>query len=110
MPAVWAAWFAGDLDQYQVWKIDKVDLSLVRSESVTALDEEVVVYATTHTTAQLGAWLNRFVPKAEADHFNQRFTRALKDRCVSVSHDPDAIAWVNGLSSVDTSKIDALLT
>lgn len=111
MPAVWAAWFAGDIDQYRVWKIDKVALSLVRPESVTTLDEEVVVYATTHTTAQLGAWLNRFVAKAEADQFTQRYTRALKDRYVSVSHDPDGIAWVNGLmSSVDASQIDALLT
>ncbi|HZK35517.1 MAG TPA: hypothetical protein VFC57_00985 [Aeromicrobium sp.] len=73
MPSVWAAWFAGDIDQYRVWKIDKVALSLVRPESVTALDDEVVVYATTHTAAQLGAWLNRFVAKAEADQFTQRY-------------------------------------
>ena len=78
---------------------------------MTALDEDVVGYATTHTTAQLGTWLNRFVAKTEADQFAQRHARALKDRYVSVSHDPDGIAWINGLtSSVDASQIDALLT
>src|SRR5680860_473205 len=111
MPNVWAAWRAGDINQFTVWKIDTAALRLVRPESVTVLDEQVVDYATSHTTAQLQSWLNRFVARTEADEFAQRHTRALKDRYVSVGHDPDGVAWISGMtSSMDGTHVDALLT
>ena len=111
MPNVWAAWRAGDIGQFTVWKIDTAALRLVRPESVTVLDEQVADYATSHTIAQLQSWLNRFVARTEADEFGRRHTRALKDRYVSVGHDPDGIAWISGMtSSTDGSQIDAFLT
>jgi len=111
MPNVWAAWRAGDIGQFTVWKIDTAALRLVRPESVTVLDEQVVDYSTSHTAGQLQSWLNRFVARTEAGEFAQRHTRVFKDRYVSIGHDPDAIAWINAMtSSMDGTHIDALLT
>ncbi|MBK5216782.1 MAG: DUF222 domain-containing protein [Propionibacteriales bacterium] len=111
MPNVWMAWRAGDVDQFQVWKIDTAALRLVRPESVTLLDEQVVTYVTSHTTAQLQSWLNRFVARMEADEFARRHQQVLKDRYVSVGHDPDGVAWISGMtSSFDATQIDTMLT
>ena len=111
MPNVWAAWGAGDVGQFTVWKVDTAALRLIHSESVTVLDEKVVDYATSHTVGQLQSWLNRFVARIEAGEFTQRHIRAVKDRYVSVSHDPDGIAWINAMtSSMDGTRIDAVLT
>ena len=109
-PATWLAFGAGRLDAARVREISGAVERLERPESVEHLDDVVVAYASTHTVAELRAWLRRFVSRVEADLAAERAEVARRRRSVDVAHDDDAMAWVNAyLPSHQAAAIDERL-
>ncbi len=110
-PTVWTAYVDGYIDHARVREISLTIERLTRSESVTRLDEAVVEYAGTHTTAELRAWLKRCVVRLEPDEALQRAEKAREDRYVQVTHLDDGMAWLTAyLPSHVAAAIDKRLT
>ncbi|WP_375000329.1 DUF222 domain-containing protein [Aeromicrobium sp. CTD01-1L150] len=94
-PISWLAFSDGRIDAARVRAIASALDRLEREESWLRLDQCVVAYASTHTCAELRAWLRRFVARTEPDLELQRAESAREDRFVEVIHVDDAMAWVN---------------
>lgn len=111
LPQVWAAWQDGVIDQFRVRLIAEAVDKLQSNLSIIELDYRVVDYAAAHTTAQVKAWLRRFVARAEPDRQKERARTDLERRCVYVDHEADGVSWIHALvRSTDASRIDTLLT
>jgi len=94
-PGVWAAFQAGRLDAARVREISGAIEKLQRPESMARLDLRVVVYAESHTVAELRRWLKLFVARVEADLFNERAEEERKQRRVDVVHGDDGMSWLS---------------
>jgi hypothetical protein len=109
-PICWQAFADGLIDLGRVREIGHTIDQLQRAESVHRLDRLVVRFAVEHTTAELRAWLRRFVQRVEADLAVERAEEERKNRHVSVKHGEDSMSWLNAyLPSHEAAAIEARL-
>ncbi|WP_187271921.1 HNH endonuclease signature motif containing protein [Aeromicrobium terrae] len=94
-PQTWLAFRKGRIDAARVTVISDGMDKLKRDESVMRLDQRVVAYAETHTTAELRQWVRRFVARVEADLVKERAEDERAKRAVHVEHVDDGMAWLN---------------
>ena len=85
-PQTWLAFMDGRIDAARVREISQTIDRLQREESIIRLDQRVVVYASTHTTAELRAWLRRFVVRVERDLAAERAEDERAKRSVDIVH------------------------
>ena len=85
-PTCWAAFCEGLIDAARVREISTGLDRLERETSWVLLDEKALAYATTHTTAELRAWVKRFVTRVEPDEALDRAEKARDQRHVSLHH------------------------
>ena len=111
LPAVWLAHRSGRIDTFRVQLVAEASLRLCDQDSVLALDRDVVDVAATHTTAQLKAWLRRFIARTEPDRSADRERSEAEKRRVYVEHGPDGWSWLNAfVPSTAAHRIDRLLS
>jgi len=96
-PRVWVAFGDGSLDAARVNLIARTVGQLETTAATEALDATVVAYATTHTTGELRAWLNRMRARLEPEQVTAEAERAVDDRRVEVSHNGDGTSWLSAL-------------
>ncbi len=94
-PTCWAAFTEGQIDAARVREIFTGLDRLERESSWALLDEKVLAYATTHTTAELRAWIKRFVTRTEPDEAVDRAEKARDQRHVSLHHLEDGMSWLS---------------
>ncbi|WP_344324062.1 HNH endonuclease signature motif containing protein [Aeromicrobium halocynthiae] len=94
-PRCWVAFTDGRIDASRVREISTGLDRLEREESWTRLDESVLRYATTHTTAEVRAWVKRFVTRVEPEEALDRAEKARADRHVQVTHVEDGMSWLS---------------
>src|SRR5699024_8211380 len=111
LPQIWALWEDGAIDQYKTTLIDQAACRLVLGDSLLALDTQAAQVAPGKATAQLRAWLARFVARTEPTRAKQRHRRAFAGRTVYLNPDADAMGWLNlHHNGLDLARIDARLT
>jgi len=109
-PTTWEAFCDGRIDLVRVRDIARTIDQLERADSVHLLDQRVIGYAETHTSAELRAWLRRFVQRVEPDLAVQRADAERAKRHVSVTHTDDAMAWLNAyLPSHEAAAVEGRL-
>jgi hypothetical protein len=109
-PITWQAFSDGLIDLARVREIGHTIDQLKRAESIHRLDRLVVNYAVDHTTAELRAWLRRFVQRVEADLAVERAETERKNRHVSFTHGDDSMGYLNAyLPSHELAAIQARL-
>ena len=89
LPLTWEAFAAGRIDERRVRLIASAVDKLAENHLTIELDYWVVEYAATHTTAQLRAWLRRFVARNAPNSRTARIER--EKRSVWLSHQDDAL-------------------
>ena len=94
-PSCWLAFRRGQIDAARVREISAGLDRLEREESWARLDGAVLRYATTHTTAELRAWIKRFVARVEPDLSLERSEKARDERYVQVTHLDDGMSWLS---------------
>jgi hypothetical protein len=109
-PSVWDAFGDGLIDFGRVREIASTIDQLKREESVARLDRLVVAYAVEHTSAELRAWLRRFVQRVEADLPVERAEDERRNRHVSIRHGADSMGTLYAyLPSREPAAIEAQL-
>jgi len=110
LPTVWEAFRRGEVDAEQIRIIDRVARRVTEAATLAALDEQAVAGAQTRSPKQLQVWLLRLVVQLEPLAFQQRHSRALAERRVTVVQGADGIGYVTGeVSAADAGAIDAML-
>ena len=94
-PSCWAAFCDGLIDAARVREISTGLDRLERETSWARLDEKALAYATTHTTAELRAWIKRFVTRTEPDEALDRAEKAREQRYVALHHLEDGMSWLS---------------
>ena len=109
LPLTWEAFGEGRIDGYRMSLIASAVDKLADNYSIIELDYWVIQYASTHTTAQLRAWLRRFVARNAPD---TRAARAERERrSVWLSHQDDGMSFLSAyIPTPDAMRIDAELT
>lgn len=109
-PQTWNAFMVGRIDWARAREIAGTVALLELPESLERLDDTVGRYASTHTVAELRAWLKRFVARVEAEQAAARAEAARRLRDVTITHVDDGMAWVNAcVPSHQAAAIDARL-
>lgn len=109
-PQTWNAFMVGRIDWARAREIAGTVALLELPESLERLDDTVGRYASTHTVAELRAWLKRFVARVEAEQAAARAEAARRQRDVTITHVDDGMAWVNAfVPSHQAAAIDARL-
>jgi len=115
-PSAWSAFMAGQIDGYRVRIISEALGNLRDPRSDGIVDERVADYATTHTAAELRAWLKRLIARLEPEHNEQRSREAVNDRRVHIDHRDDGVSELWALlptsqaATIDTMLGEALLS
>ena len=109
LPLTWEAFAGGRIDAHRMRLISAAVDKLTDNYAVIELDYWVVEYASTHTAAQLRAWLRRFVARNATD---SRAARAEREkRSVWLSHQDDGMSFLSAyIPTPDAIRIDAELT
>ena len=109
LPLTWEAFGAGRIDAHRIRLIASAVDKLTDNYAVIELDYWVVEYASTHTPAQLRAWLRRFVARNAPD---KRAARAEREkRSVWLSHQDDGMTFLSAyIPTPDAIRLDADLT
>ena len=109
-PSAWSAFLAGRIDGYRVRIISEALGSLRDPRSDGVVDERVVGYATSHTAAELRAWLKRLTARLEPAHHEDRARDAVNDRRVHIDHRDDGVSelWTL-LPTAQAAAIDTML-
>lgn len=94
-PSTWRAFGRGQIDLVRTREIASTLNVLERPESWDRLDASVVDYASSHTLAELRAWLKRFVARVEADLATERANALRRERRVDIAHGDDSMSWIN---------------
>ena len=94
-PTCWAAFTEGRIDAARVREISTGLDRLEKESSWALLDSKALAYATTHTTAELRAWVKRFVTRTEPDEALDRAEKAREQRCVALHHLEDGMSWLS---------------
>ena len=109
-PSAWSAFLAGRIDGYQMRIISAALLGLRDPRSDGIVDQRVVDYASTHTAAELRAWLKRLTARLEPQHHKERARDAVKDRRVHIHHRDDGVSELWALiPTAQAAAIDRLL-
>ena len=109
-PSAWSAFLAGRIDGYQMRIISAALLGLRDPRSDGIVDQRVVDYASTHTAAELRAWLKRLTARLEPQHHKERVRDAVKDRRVHIQHRDDGVSELWALiPTAQAAAIDRLL-
>ena len=95
VPQTWNAFMLGTIDWAHAREVAGAVALLELPESLERLDDTVVAYASTHTVAELRAWLKRFVARVEAEQAAARAEAARRHRDVTITHVDDSMAWIN---------------
>ena len=115
-PSAWSAFLAGHIDGYRLRIISEALGTLRDPRSDGIVDERVVGYATTHTAAELRAWLKRLIARLEPEHHEERTRAAGNDRRVHIDHRDDGVSELWALlptsqaAAIDTMLGEALLS
>ena len=110
-PQTWLAFESGSIDASRVLVISDAIDKLKREESIVRLDQRVIVYAETHTLAELRRWLKRFIARVEADLHAERADEERAKRGVHVEHGDDGMSWLSAyLPAFMATAIDNRLT
>ena len=110
-PQTWLAFTQGRIDAVRVMIISDGIATLKHDASIVRLDQRVVTYAETHTTAQLRQWIRRFIARVEPDEHQARAEDARENRRVDAWHDEDGMGFLGAkLTSVALAAIDKRLT
>ncbi|TXL62102.1 HNH endonuclease signature motif containing protein [Aeromicrobium terrae] len=109
-PLTWLAFRDGRVDAVRLMIIsDGID-KLKRDASIVRLDQRVVTYAETHTTAQLRQWVRRFIARVEPDEHEKRAEDERKTRRVDALHGEDGMGFLDAkLPSYLLAAIDKRL-
>ncbi len=109
LPLTWEAFGAGRIDAHRIRLIASAVDKLTDNYAIIELDYCVVEYASTHTTAQLRAWLRRFVARNAPD---SRAARAEREkRSVWLSHQDDGMTFLSAyIPTPDAIRLDFELT
>ncbi len=109
LPLTWEAYCAGRIDAARMRLVAASVDKLTDNYATIELDHWVVDYAATHTTAQLRAWLRRFVARNAPD---ARAVQAERDkRSVWLSHQDDGMSFLSAyIPTPDAIRLDAELT
>ena len=109
LPLTWEAFTAGRIDERRMRLIASAVDKLTDNYSTIALDHWVVDYAATHTTAQLRAWLRRFVARNAP---NTRAVRTEREkRSVWLSHQDDGMTFLSAyIPTPDAIRLDTEIT
>ena len=94
-PTCWAAFCDGIIDAARVREISSGLDRLEREGSWALLDSKALTYATTHTTAELRAWIKRFVTRVEPHEALERAEKAREQRHVALHHLEDGMSWLS---------------
>ena len=94
-PQTWLAFCVGGIDAARIREISYTIERLEREESIVRLDRRVVAYASSHTVAELKAWLRRFVVRVEGDLAVERAEAEKANRHVEIFHGDDGMSWLN---------------
>ena len=109
LPLTWEAFAAGRIDERRMRLIASAVDKLTDNYSTITLDHWVVDYAATHTTAQLRAWLRRFVARNATDTRAARTER--EKRSVWLSHQDDGMTFLSAyIPTPDAIRLDSELT
>ena len=95
LPNTWAAHLEGRVDGFRVSLIATATGKLTTRENLIHLDHQIGGYASTHTTAQLKAKLNRFIARWETSDAAVKQERA--KRSVWVNHQDDGMCFLDRL-------------
>ncbi len=115
-PSAWEAFVSGQIDGYRLRVISEALSTLRDPRSDGILDDRVVGYATTHTAAELRAWLKRLAARLEPEHHDARARDAVNDRRVHIDHRDDGVSELWALlptsqaAAIDTMLGEALLS
>jgi len=111
LPNTWAGFAEGQLDSARVGAIAQASWKLSQAGSVERLDKRASVYAVTHTTAELKAWLRLFVARIEPDEAEQRYEQIIADRSVTVVHHDDGTGdlYANNFPSYVLANVERRL-
>ncbi|HUQ00552.1 MAG TPA: DUF222 domain-containing protein [Aeromicrobium sp.] len=94
-PKTWAAFAEGRVDGARVREISRAVDTLKLAESHARLDRVGLVYAETHTVAELRSWVKRFVARVEPEGFNARADEERRQRRVEISNGDDGMSWIS---------------
>lgn len=109
LPNTWAAFGEGRIDAFRVSLIASATAKVTTQENLIHLDGIIGDYATTHTTAQLKAKLNRFIATWEPNDAAVKEERS--KRSVWVNHQDDGMSFLTAyIPTPDALFIDAMLT
>ncbi|TXL60694.1 HNH endonuclease signature motif containing protein [Aeromicrobium terrae] len=110
-PLTWLAFRDGRVDAVRLMIISDGIEKLKRDASIVRLDQRVVTYAETHTTAQLRQWVRRFIARVEPDEHEKRAEDERKTRRVDAFHGEDGMGLLDAkLPSYLLAAIDKRLT
>ena len=87
----------GRLDAARVWKIDAGTAGL-DDDGARAAEANVLDYAVTHTTGQVGAKLRRLIVRLDPDAARKRYDDALEDRRVGTELNDDGTGNIYALN------------
>ena len=94
LPATWAAWRAGSLDEFKVAKIAAAAEELADPATVGDFEAAAAAAAPAKTWGQLQSWLNRKVALAGPKDAETRYRRAFTRRRVETSRTLDGMGWL----------------
>ena len=111
LPATWAAWRAGSLDEFKVAKIADAADRLADPGKVADFDAEAAAAAPDKTCGQFQSWLNRKVALAGPKDAETRYRRAFTQRRVETSRTLDGMGWLWATTdALDLTAVDHRLT
>ncbi len=106
LPLTWAAYGAGRIDAFRVSLIASATAKLTTQENLIHLDGIIDDYASTHTTGQLKAKLNRFVARWEPN--DAAVKEELSKRAFWVNHQDNGMSFIGAyVATRDAVLIDA---
>lgn len=97
LPRVWRAFRAGRITTLALRRITGALDKALKQKTVEGLDAEAPEVAERLRPGQLSSWLQRFVAQAEPDGAAERFTRAAKERYVSVKDIEDGMSLLTAV-------------
>lgn len=103
LPKVWQAFREGRITCGALRSIAGTLNKPLKEGTIEKLDEKAPAYAETHRPGQLHDWLRRFIAKVEPIGAAERFTRAAKERHVTVRDLDDGMSLLTAIMPTMTA-------
>lgn len=103
LPKVWQAFREGRITCGALRSITRTLNKPLKEGTIEKLDEKAPEYAETHRPGQLNDWLRRFIAKVEPIGAAERFTRAAKERHVTVRDLDDGMSLLTAIMPTMTA-------